>query len=356
MLAKKIKDEIKDITAQVNDDLQLDIESPISGWISTGCTLLDLAITGGLPGGIPCGRITQIFGAQSTCKSVIATSLLGYAQRHGMICHYVDTEGTFDPNYALKFGLDARKKDTFFVTSVDDCPENIESLFDDYIKGVIESKKANVPGLIVVDTLTALPSKVGIETRLDESSYRMQRAVMIGEGLRNYRKPLAKNNIALVILDQTRTKVGVLFGNKETTSGGRGPDFYSTVRIFLEPDRPVKTKREDKDVVIGVWSYYTVVKNKGAAPYGEGSFRVIFNYGMDDIATNLQFLKVLQVGIKKSENVSELVEFNGQKLKSQSMIKYVEENNLDKELQKVVVDKWTEIYRPPSDRKPRSFE
>ncbi len=331
----------------------------VSGFLATGCTLLDLAIAGKYPGGVPVGRYTHIFGSESTCKTVLGMLILGAAQRNGCLAFFCDVEDTFDEDWARLFGLDC-STDTWRLNKISAdgnvcVPNSIEKLFDSYLSGICELDD-NRPKIVVIDTLSALPSEKEIKTAMVDSGFAMTRAKQVSLGMRKYQRPLAESNTGVVLLDQTRDDPSVTFGDRETVSGGRAPKFYSSVRIHLFPGSKVKNKA---GVEIGTWIRFRIDKNKVAPPYRSGEFKILWEYGLDDIGSNLQFLKSIQDLIAKEEGgrtrKSATVEFNGKSKTISKMITYVEENNLEDELIAEVVDLWHEIHKP-EPRKPRVWQ
>jgi hypothetical protein len=140
--------------------------------------------------------------------------------------------------------------------------------------------------VVVLDTLTALPSVEELKGQIDEQGYRTSRARAISDGLRKYLALMNQRDVTLIVLDQTRDNIGG-FGADEVTNGGRGMEFYSSVRVHLRKGPKIKNS---KDKVIGVWAKFQVIKNKTAPPFREGHYRIIFDYGMDDITSNISWL------------------------------------------------------------------
>ena len=319
----------------------------VRGWCSTGCTVLDLAIADQLPGGIPIGRIVQCYGAGSTCKSVLATTILGYAQRNGMRSFYNDVEQTLDPAFAELYGLDCSDDKTLRLI----CSETLEKLFDRDIKEVIFDKKLlKTQKVMAVDSITALPSQAELKADMEKGTFGLTRAKQIGIGLRKYKSPLANNNMTLFCIDQTRDNISG-YGKKEVTSGGRGLEFYSSVRIYLKNDTKIENA---SGRTIGMWIKFVIEKNKVGIPFREGRFKILFSYGLDDIASNLYFLSEYQNGEKDAKLISTLIEFRGERKKLKTWIKYIEENNWEEDLIQEVEKLWHVVYAP-EDRKSRRW-
>jgi RecA/RadA recombinase len=207
-----------------------------------------------------------------------------------------------------------------------------------------------------VDSLTSLPTEIEAKDDMADGTYGTSRAKQIGKGFRKYLSKFAKSNTSVFFIDQTRDNVGVTFGPKETVSGGRALEFYSTVRIYLKHAESVKNKRKQE---IGIWVDFRIVKNKIASPFKKSSFRIIWDYGLDDIASNVEFLKLYQdEGGDEDDSKnrkSPRVEFDDKKFYVGDLIKHIEENGLEEKLRKEVWRCWKE-YHKTEDRKPRIWQ
>jgi recombination protein RecA len=342
------KDKVDQKADEVADQDLVVPEPPVTSWLSTGCTLLDLAIANQLPGGFPIGRIVEIFGPPSSCKSVFGMVAMGFCQRLGGIGFYADVECTLDSNWASLYGLDCSDTDGFRLTTGENAPSTVEELFDEYLDGImtLEDRRRKI---VVVDTLSALSSVLEDKTGLADSASYAPKAKKMSAGFRKYSPPrLAKKNVSIIFLNQTRENVGVVFGPKEVTTGGKAVSFYSSVRIRLMTGLKIENS---SGVKIGVWVRFEVEKNKIAPPFREGMFRIIFDYGLDDIFSNLVFLQKYQ----KHEKGSKKVDFDGQSRVLKSMAKYVEDSGKEERLRQEVEKMWRKIYAP-SDRKPRTWK
>ncbi len=340
----------REIESILKEDILEDLPQS-RGRISSCCTLLDLVVSGKYPnGGFPLGRVSHIYGAESTCKSVLAMLLLGWAQRHGMITFYNDVERTFDPEWAKTFGLDAYNKDTFSLGH----STYIETFFDDYLSQIVNLKDADGNPdarykVVVTDSLSAMPSNTEMETRLDDPSFGATRAKAFSAGFRKYVDKIAKNNIALICIDQTRINFNGGYGaDKRTTSGGEAIKFYSSVRVDL---RTIEKIKNNKDIPVGIRVLAKTKKNKTYYPFKEAAFDVIWNYGLDNVTSNLLFIKEYKALADTGKKVeSRTVEFNGKSGFVGKMVAYVEENNLEEKLSEEVVRIWNLIYAQ-DDRK-----
>lgn len=343
----------------------------VKEWIQTGCTILDFAIANRFPGGIPEGRTIHVFGGMSTCKTVLAATIFGYAQRTGRKTYYGDVEHTLDPEFAALYGFNWNE-------TIVGYPRTLEEFFDDWIASIIykdkkkssdedyeddseeENKKKSksgkkrilntTPKIIAGDSITALPAKIEDERKMDDQGYGAYRAKQLSLGFRKYIKSLAESNTTLLLIDQTRDSLGSPFGG-ETVTGGRAPEFYPSVRVYLKHDSKIVNS---SGKVIGIWTKFVIKKNKVAPPFREGRFKILFDYGLDDIASNLYFLSGVQNGPKEAKNKSIKIKFLDQEMKMSSAIKYVEEKGLEEDLRKEVWVAWQKAH-DTEERKPRKW-
>lgn len=319
----------------------------VQHWFSTGCTVLDLALSNRLDGGVPAGRVIHVFGAGSTCKSVLACTTAGYAQRRGQFAHYLDVEQTLDTDFAKLFGLNVDDASTLATGY----PTTLEDLFDNHIKNILATKK-DKPQFVAIDSISALPSVVETEEAMDKGSFGATRAKQMSRAFRKYHFALANAGITLFCIDQTRDAINSMFA-KEVTSGGRALEFFSSVQIYLRHDSKILN---NKDVPIGIWVKFRIDKNKVAPPLREGRFKILFDYGIDDIASNLYFLSECQNGPQNAKKKSTTIAFNGEEKKMSTWINEIEENNLEETLRQEVYKTWQELYSNTEQRKPRVYE
>ena len=282
---------------------------PCRRYLSTGSTLLDLAIADRYPGGVGSGRITHIYGDSSTAKTVLAQEILGSAQRAGGYAVFEDSEYTLDFGRARDlFGLrisaewddddfvadaiaskvvEAVGSDPEFLYRV---PDTVESLYDDEIGPLIELSQGGKiprPVAVAVDSMSALASVAEQSERLDKGSYGTSRAKANSAAFRKYIRRLATSEVAVVVIDQTREKIGVLFGSSKTVSGGNAIKFYASTRVILRHAGDLKNKAEK---TVGVKIKFKIEKNKIGPPMREGFFYVVFEYGVDDLRANIEWL------------------------------------------------------------------
>src|SRR5881397_2039127 len=288
--------------------------------IPTGALALDLALG---VGGVPRGRVVEIFGPESSGKTTLMLHVIASAQRNGGLAAFIDAEHALDPGYAKRLGVNL---DDLLVSQPDSGEEALS---------IVETlARSNALDVIVIDSVAALVPKSELEGEMGMATMGMQ-ARLMSQALRKLTAILAKAKTTCIFTNQLREKVGVMFGNPETTPGGKALKFYASVRLDI---RRKETLKDAAGVALGNHVKVKVVKNKVAPPFAEAEFDIIFNHGINKDGS------VLDVGIENGvvEKKGAWLQFNGELIgqgKEASQKTLVEKPDLTKKIVDAILQK-----------------
>ncbi|WP_448211919.1 recombinase RecA [Colwellia sp. MEBiC06753] len=300
---------------RLGENRSMDVET-----ISTGSLGLDIALGAG---GLPLGRVVEIFGPESSGKTTLTLEVIAEAQRNGKVCAFVDAEHALDPIYAAKLGVNI---DNLLVSQPDTGEQALEICDMLTRSGAVD--------VIVVDSVAALTPKAEIEGDMGDSHMGLQ-ARMLSQAMRKLTANLKQSNTMMIFINQIRMKIGVMFGNPETTTGGNALKFYASVRLDIRRIGAVKNGEE----IVGNETRVKVVKNKIAPPFKQVEFQILYGEGINSLG------ELIDLGVqnKMVEKAGAWYSYNGDKI-GQGKAKAVEYLRENKDIAKELDTRLREMF------------
>jgi recombination protein RecA len=319
VLADSLNKQFKDTKVAYFLDGSNATPTDIKEFISTGSSVLDLAISNRPNGGVAVGRITEINGLESSGKSLIGTHILAETQKRGGVAVYIDTETSVSREWLETIGVDVQNLLYLHVETVEDIFQCIESI-------VIKIRESDRERLvtILVDSLAGASTKVEMEADFEKDGWATSKAIIVSKAMRKITQMIGRERIALVFTNQLRQKLGVMFGDPWTTSGGKALPFHSSTRIRLKNMGQIKDTAKN---VLGMKCRAQIIKNRLGPPLRHADFNLYFDSGIDDMGSWLTVLK--EHKLLKIAGAWYTLEYKGKDIKFQSkdFEKKLEEND-----------------------------
>ena len=289
VLADSLNKKFKSTNYKVAYFLEGDTDSPsdVNEWISTGSTMLDLAISNRPNGGLPVGRIIEITGLEASGKSLLAAHALANTQKKGGLAVYIDTENAVSREFLEAIGIDLKEMLYVPLETVEDIFDAVDSIVEAVRKG---SKDRIVT--IVVDSVAGASTKVEMAADYDKDGWATSKAIILSKAMRKVTNFVGRERICLIFTNQLRTRLGVSFGDPWTTSGGKAIAFHSSVRLRLKSVGQIKLKgTSGKDEILGMTTRAQVIKNRMGPPLRSVDYDIYFDSGIDDFGSWLTMMK-----------------------------------------------------------------
>jgi recombination protein RecA len=287
-LAESINKQFKGQTLKTAFFLDGDQDAPthVTEWISSGCSMLDLAISNRPHGGFPVGRITEITGLEASGKSLLAAHTLAETQRKGGLAVYIDTEAATSSEFLTAIGVDLKTMLYVPLETVEEIFETIETI----VEQVRKSDKDRLV-TIVVDSIMGASTKIEMSAEYDKDGYATSKSIILSKAMRKVTNWIARERICLIFTNQLRTKMGVSFGDQWTTAGGKAIPFHASVRLRLKNTGMIKARVNGAEQVVGNKTNVQVVKNRMGPPNRKIDYEIYYDSGIDNYGGWLSVMK-----------------------------------------------------------------
>ena len=296
-LADSINKQFKGQALKTAFFLEGDADSPsnVTDWISSGCDILDLAISNRPNGGFPVGRITEVTGLEASGKSLLVSHVAAETQKKGGLAVYIDTEAAVSSEFMQAIGIDLKSMLYVPLETVEEIFETIETIVEN-------ARKANKDRLvtIIVDSVMGASTKIEMSAEYDKDGYATSKSIILSKAMRKVTNWIAREKICLIMTNQLRTKLGVSFGDQWTTSGGKAIPFHASVRLRLKNTGMIKAKDANGvEQIVGSKTEVQVVKNRMGPPHRKVNYDIYYDSGIDNYGGWLETMKKFNI-VKQS--------------------------------------------------------
>lgn len=288
-LAESINKQFKGQSLKTAFFLEGDDDSPsnVKEWVSTGCDMLDLAISNRPNGGFPVGRIIEVTGLEASGKSLLVSHVAAETQKKNGLVVYIDTEAAASSEFMTAIGIDLKSMLYVPLETVEEIFETIETI----VEQVRKSDKDRLV-TIIVDSIMGASTKIEMAAEYDKDGYATSKSIILSKAMRKVTNWIARERICLIMTNQLRTKLGVSFGDAWTTSGGKAIPFHASVRLRLKNTGMIKAKNEEGvEQVVGSKTEVQVVKNRMGPPHRKINYDIYYDSGIDNYGGWLETMK-----------------------------------------------------------------
>jgi len=286
LLADSLNKKFKDFKAAHFLDGQQETPTDLTEWVGTGSSLLDLAISNRPDGGFPVGRIVELQGMEASGKSLIVAHALANTQKKGGLAVYIDTENALSEEFLTAVGVDVANMLYVPLETIEDSFEAVENIIE-----TVRKSSKNRLVTIALDSVSAATTKIEQDADYEKDGWATSKAILMSKAMRKITNIIAKQRVLLICTSQLREKMGVMFGDKYTTSGGKALGFHASCRVRLKGVGKLKSGSGKTEQIIGVQTEAQVIKNRMGPPFKKATFDIYFSSGIDDYNSWLALMK-----------------------------------------------------------------
>ena len=286
VLADSLNKKFKDFKAAHFLNGEEDTPTDLTEWVSTGSSLLDLAISNRPNGGFPVGRIVELQGMEASGKSLIVAHTLANTQKKGGLAVYIDTENALSEEFLRAVGVDVSNMLYVPLETIEDSFDAIENIIE-----TVRKSSKNRLVTIALDSVSAATTKIEQDADYEKDGWATSKAILMSKAMRKITNIIGKQRVLLLCTSQLREKMGVMFGDKYTTSGGKALGFHASCRIRLKGVGKLKSGSGKTEQIIGVQTEAQIIKNRMGPPFKKATFDIYFNSGIDDYNSWLTLMK-----------------------------------------------------------------